>query len=146
MEWRVVNRTPSSAHLLLAALPAILCGCGGTATVTGKVTYQGRAVTYGSVIFLCPDHTARSGAILPDGSYTVAGVYPGELKVGVISRDPSKGRSVSRGGHRATKRAPLETVVTRGWFPLPARFEDPEKSGLGCALASGYVSYDIVLK
>src|SRR5262245_2949554 len=85
--------------LLFPTLLAGACGCADTATVTGKVSYRGRPVTYGSVIFLSADKTARSGVIGPDGTYTVEGVHPGQAKVGVISRDPSKGRA--RRGSRA---------------------------------------------
>ena len=83
--------------LLLSVLLAAVGGCSKRATVTGTVTYQGRPVTYGSVIFLNADNTARSGAIAADGHYTIEGVPLGTVKIAVISRDPSKGRSVVRG-------------------------------------------------
>src|SRR5438128_758039 len=81
--------------LLLGAIGIIgLCGCGRTATMTGKVSYKGRPVIYGSVIILHADNTARSGIIQADGGYTVEGIQPGTVKIGVISRDPSKGTSI----------------------------------------------------
>jgi hypothetical protein len=135
-------------------LPALLAagGCGGSARVTGKVTYQGRPVTYGSVIFLSTDKTARSGVILPDGSYTIEGVPPGEAKIGVISRDPSKGRSTVRTGKPARpsrKRvAPQRAAkdASPGWFRLPAKLEDPETSGIRCTIDARSVNHDIELK
>ena len=136
--------------LLGSILLAAVCGCGkSTATVTGKVTYQGRVVSYGSVIFLSANKTARSGVISPDGSYTVDGVALGPVSIAVISHDPSKGRSVLRDhkpaqpGSQGT--APQEAALKR-WFPLPRTFENPLTSGLGCTLASGRVSHDIDLK
>jgi hypothetical protein len=149
MARRRATTTPWVMRLLAATLLAGACGCGNTATVTGKVTYQGRPVTHGSVTFLSADSTARSGVILPDGAYTVAGVHPGAVKIGVISRDPSKGRSTLAGDkstHRRRKAAAPDKTLAKGWFPLPAKFEDPERSGLGCTLASGGVGYDIDLK
>ena len=61
------------------------------------MTYQGRPVIHGSVIFLTADKTARSAAIEPDGSYAVEDVPPGVVKIGVVSRDPSRGRSAVAG-------------------------------------------------
>ena len=119
-----------------------VCGCGNTAKVTGKVTYQGRPVGYGSVIFLSADKTARSGVIEPDGSYTVEGVPPGTVKIGVISRDPSRGRSRVR-RDVADASPPRQD---RGWFPLPPKFEARRLRGLACAVGSGRVSHDIDLK
>jgi hypothetical protein len=124
-------------------------GCGNRATVSGKVTYQGRPVTYGAVIFIAGDGTARSAVIAPDGSYKFEGLSPGPFKIGVLSPDPSKGRSARR-HHKA---APSQdgTVGSPGtpgttWFPLPARFETASTSGLDCTLGSGAVNHDIELK
>jgi hypothetical protein len=132
--------------LLFSVLIAGVCGCGRTATVTGNVTYQGRAVVYGSAVFLSADNKAHAGVIGPDGSYTVEGVPPGDVKITVLSRDPSKGRMAGR----ARKPAPPGTnppaapeTTVQGWFPLPAKFEDPETSGLTCTVVSGRFVHDI---
>jgi hypothetical protein len=123
---------PWLAGLLVAAS----CGCGsGTATVSGKVTYKDRPVTYGSVIFVGADDKSGSAAINPDGSYTASGVPPGEARIAVISRAPSKGRANAKG--RAN---PAE------WFPIPRGFESPSTSGLSCTLKSGANEHDIKLQ
>jgi hypothetical protein len=135
--------------LLLPILLAGVCGCGRTAKVSGKVTYQGRPVAYGSVIFLSADKTARSGVIEPDGSYTIEGTRPGSVSIAVISRDPSKGRSVVQGRKRVglgKKGVSSQDTAIEGWFPLPRKFEAPETSGLSCTIASGRVTHDIDLK
>ena len=82
-------------RLLLPLLLAGVCGCGRTATITGKVTCQGRPVRYGSVTFLSADKTVPSCAIESDGSYTIEGVPTGVVQVGVASPDPSRGRSTA---------------------------------------------------
>ena len=64
-------------RLLPLVVLATLCGCGHTAKITGKVTYQGRPVRYGAVIFLSADKTVRSCAIELDGSYAIEGVPTG---------------------------------------------------------------------
>jgi hypothetical protein len=118
-------------------------GCGNRATVSGKVTYQGRPVTYGAVIFVAGDGTARSAVIAPDGSYKIEGLSPGAVKIGVLSPDPSKGRSAKR--HH--KPAPSQDgTQSAAWFPLPTRFEAPSTSGLECTVGSGAVDHDIQLK
>jgi hypothetical protein len=125
------ERAPWPGLLFAAGLLAAACGCAGSATVSGKVTYRGRPVVAGSVVFLSADRTARSGVIEPDGSYTVRGVRPGAVKIGVISRDPAK---KARGAARPA-----------GWFPLPRQFENPESSGVGTTVGSGRVQHDIDL-
>jgi len=149
MKHHVFNQISVISWLPFVFLSACICGCGNTATVTGKVNYQGRPVTYGSVIFICTDKIARSGVIEPDGSYSVEGVPPGNVTIAVISRNPSMGRSVVRGEKPAQpgkKETSSQELVVKKWFPLPPKFENPKNSGLGCAISSGRVSYDIDLK
>jgi hypothetical protein len=135
--------------MLLPIVLVGISGCDKTATVTGKVTYQGRPVTYGSVIFLNADKTARSGAIAADGSYRVERVLPGTVKIAIISRDPAKGRSANR-GHKPvqpeTNAGASPTMSVASWFPLPSRFESPASSPLGCNVPSGQFNHDIDLK
>ena len=92
MTGRVSLNRHWGTPLLAAILLAGACGCGRTATVTGTVAFRGKPVIYGSVTFQSADRTMQSAPILSDGSYTVEGVHPGEVRIGVISRDPSKGR------------------------------------------------------
>ena len=96
MRQQFFGNTKWIGCLLSLGLLAIVGGCGKSTQVTGKVTYQGRTVVHGSVIFLGADNKARSGVIEPDGSYAVEGIRLGEARIAVISRAPSKGRSVRR--------------------------------------------------
>jgi hypothetical protein len=149
MKQPVSKATRCVTALWLSILLAAAGGCGKRATVTGKVTYQGRPVTYGSVIFLSADNTARSAAIAGDGSYRVEGVPLGAAKIAVISHDPSKGRSVVRGSRPARGDNHAGTAskgLAAGWFPLPPRFEDTMSSGLGCEVDSGRLHYEIEMK
>jgi hypothetical protein len=136
------------------ALAAALSGCGGGATLSGKVTYQGQPVTSGSVIVLNADGTAESGVIRPDGTYTVEGVQKGPVKVGVLSPDPAHARSIlvtnrshAKDDHKHAKDSrPAAKAKSAGWFPLPHELGDPEKSGLGCEVTKSRTRYDIDLK
>jgi hypothetical protein len=135
-------------RLAVVVLLVALCGCGRTATVKGKVTYQGKPVTYGSVVIVSTDKTARSGVIETDGSYTVEKVTPGEVKIAVLSHDPRTGRS--HAGDKEAKKTPRndksEKSAPGGWFPLPTKYEDPTKSGQSCLISPGKNLYDIDLK
>jgi hypothetical protein len=149
MKRTTAKKTRPTAALLLFVLLLGAGGCGNRATVSGKVTFQGRPVTHGSVIFLLADGTAQSVAIQPDGSYQIENVPPGTAKIAVISRNPTRGRSTTGNrkpagaGNSAKASAKTPTV---GWFPLPARFESPESSGLRCEMASGQMGHDIEMK
>jgi hypothetical protein len=135
-----------ASAIVLAAL-ATAGGCGGpTTTVTGKVTYRGRPVTYGSVTFLSANKMARFGVIQPDGSYTVENVPPGTVRIGVISRDPAKSRAARRKRQSSPPGNPPAASAATGWFPLPPQFETAETSGLSFTVTSGRVHYDIELK
>jgi len=136
----------------LRALPLIvlagLAGCGSnTATVSGKVTYQGRPVTSGTVIALNPDGTAKSWVILPDSTYMIEGVQKGHVKFGVFSPDPVRATSILKGKKGVAKEsADTKAAERAGWFPLPPELGDPEKSGLACDVSTSHVQYDLELK
>ena len=136
--------------VLTAALLFNVVGCDSHATVNGKITYKGRTVTHGSVVILASDNSAHSGAIYADGSFTVEGVSPGEAKIGVISHDPSKGRSIlpheKHVRQKRKKGMPIVKTVTKDWFPLPHNLEDPSTSGLVCTLQAGAVQHNLELK
>ena len=129
----------------LTAVLLLACGCARTGTVSGKVTYKGRAVTYGSVIMVSPDKTARSTFIEADGSYTVQDVHPGVVNIAVISPDPARARTViQKNDSGLTGKAAAEAAAKR-WFGLPHQFADPETSGLTCTIGRGRVQHDIDL-
>src|SRR5262245_42846108 len=139
--------------LLLAVATAATSGCGNsTATASGKVTYRGHVVTSGSIIILQPDGTAKSGVVQPDGTYSVAGIDRGRVRIAVISPDPAHSRSVlaaeanrARIGHKRTH-AVAYRPNRSGWFPLPRDLGDPATSGLECDVAAAKVEYDINAK
>lgn len=129
---------------LIAAVLAMASGCAKTATVKGTVTFGGKPVTHGSVILLSPDNTAQSGPIDQNGSYIIEGVHPGEVKIGVISRAPSKEHS--KAADRGKKNAAAKHEKDKDWFPLPRKYEDPATSGLTCNVGAGIVEHDIALR
>jgi hypothetical protein len=133
--------------LLPAALLAALTGCGGSAKLTGKVTYKGQPVLSGTVTVLNEDGTAASGVIQPDGTYAVEGVKRGRVKIGVVSPDPARARSILKKAENKDakdKDHHGHTIPgTGGWFPLPPELGDPEKSGIELVVSSSRMQYDI---
>lgn len=126
-------------------------GCGAkVATVSGKVTFQGKPIVYGTVSIMGPDGIAQSGAIEPDGSFTVRGVGIGEGKVAVTSFKPPDGTAggKAKGGGRdagagdderkpAQPDAAVSPEVIKNWFPIPAKYGDHKQSGLTVPVGDG---------
>jgi hypothetical protein len=134
---------------LLAAVALAGCG-GGTGTLTGKVTYQGKPVVYGSVLVRCADGQQRSGNVEPDGSYTVLNVPAGPVKLAVVSPeppDPTKAPPNRGRGERAPPQQAAAPASDRSkWVKLPDNYADPDQSGLTATVTAGTVTHDIVLK
>ncbi|HEY1378382.1 MAG TPA: hypothetical protein VGF55_16405 [Gemmataceae bacterium] len=100
----------------IAALLALVCGCGrSTSTFGGKVTFQGQPVTSGVIYFLgpAPKMQMGMGTIRDDGTYVATDVPVGEVRV----------------SFQAPK--------------LPAKYADPNTSGLVYTITSGMTSLDI---
>ena len=135
---------------LLAPLLLALAGCGGgPASVTGKVAHQGKPLVFGTVIVQGSDGVPMTGMILPDGTYAVEGVASGKVKIGVVSRDPGRGayrpgQAGRRDKEPAADAKPPPPELGK-WFPVPEKYEDPEKSGLTTTLRGGANTYNIEL-
>src|SRR5581483_4523419 len=71
-----------------AALLVLAIGCGGYGDVSGKVTYKGKALVWGTVQFEGSDNMLKQGNINSDGTYSISEVAKGEAKVAVSSINP----------------------------------------------------------
>jgi hypothetical protein len=136
----------SPAKLLFALIPALLAaGCGGgTADVTGAITFNGMLVKSGSVTVRTSDGAVYAGTI-QDGVYAVYGVPSGEVQFAVASPNPSTqpviasapGESPGRASPFDGKAAAAAKKLSEGWFAIPAKFGNPESSGLSTTLKAG---------
>ena len=122
----------------MGLLPLLLAvGCGGTpppfAPVKGKVSYQGRPLTTGTIVFTPDPVRGTSGPlaradIQPDGSYQLksseqAGAVPGWHRVTVLAIDA------------APQWNSQQPVVPRSL--IPPRYSDPSLSGLAREVKPG---------
>ena len=138
------------ASVLLLAAASFMAGCNSTNnTLTGKVTFRGKPVTYGSVLVLCADGSQRTGNIQPDGTYTVTDLPTGAVKLAVISPEPPDPRDQLPHplppGAPGAPPADLPPIDRSRWFALPDEFGDPEKSGKTATVSSGTTEFDIEL-
>ncbi len=128
------NRTILGRGFLLAlALLMPIVGCGRQANseiapVSGKVSYQGRPLHTGIIVFSPDSARGNSGElaraeIQADGSYRLqsgdrAGTLPGCYRVTVMAIEPGSAAS------------PPHSL-------LPPKYRDPELSGLSCEVTAG---------
>jgi hypothetical protein len=134
-----------------AALTLAVAGCTGgvpTGSVSGKVTYEGKTVRRGSVMFVTGNSKPVYAQINDEGMYEAQGVPAGKAKVTVTSPDPKGGGR----REREVKDAPRAPVrgekgpEVKGWFPIPDQYSDPARSGLSFDVKAGPNTYDIELK
>jgi hypothetical protein len=127
---------------MLLALAAT--GCGGHGDVSGKVTYKGKALVWGTVQFEGSDNMIRQGNIDSDGTYSISGVATGEAKAAVSSINPKSSDFQVRQAEGRPPPKPRPEV--KGWFPIPEKYDTPSKSGLTYSIKTGQNKLDIDLK
>lgn len=142
------------AALGLIVLPLAGCG-GGTTEVSGRVTFQGKPLVFGTVVMIGSDGIPKSGPIQPDGTYRVKGVKTGMAQLAISSPPPPGAASAgpkTRGGREenddrtpADAGASVSPEVIHGWFPIPDKFADHTLSGQTAGVRPGQ-PVDIDLK
>jgi hypothetical protein len=132
------------ASMVAVAMLFLASGCSSKTTVSGKVTYKGKPVVWGTVSIIAKDNIQYAAQINPDGTYTIPNVPTGPAKFAVSSPNPD---GTARGGPAAANGGagdrgsggeggpPNPPAGT--WFPLPEKYTDPLKSGLAGTIGSG---------
>jgi len=151
------------ALLFLASVGLAQGGCGSGihyehAKVHGKVTYQGKPVTFGQVLFIPVEPPKdgmmqpASGSINPDGTYELAsqedpGAILGEHTVLVIAVDggkPVEPKADAKDGLAAPAPAKATREV-QFKSAIPKKYSDPSTSPLKHKVAPGDNQIDLEL-
>jgi hypothetical protein len=127
----------------IGILPLLLAlGCGAArGDLAGKVTYKGKALRFGSVSVVGGDGIPITDSIREDGTYLVRDIPVGAIKIAVTSRDPAVSQPKAR-----KKGEVLPKGDRTGWFAIPEKYGDFEKSALTFTLSRGANARDIELK
>lgn len=140
--------------ILLFASFLIATGCqqkGPKNLVEGKVTFKGGLVE-GTVTFLGPDGKSVSAPIGPDGIYHIADPSLGENKIGVAGLGaPGMGSTKADmnphvpGSKKTKGMEEMKTSPGALGVAPPAKYKDPEKSGLSYNVKGGKEKKDLDL-
>jgi hypothetical protein len=128
---------------LLGAVLGLTCLLSGSGcqqepvTVSGKVTSGGKPVTSGYVVFHGAYGHVSSGPIGKDGTYSVAGVMPGEVRVSLGGAGDTM-----PGSAEATPRSPA-LPVGKDRPRVPPKYFKPATSDLKYTIASGNQQIDL---
>ncbi len=118
---------------LVLVLLAMQTGCGGVkkAPVSGRVTYNGKPVKSGHIMFMSTNGVPGTGELDGDGRYRLQAAV-GENTVTVESRGLGKplAKSSPEGGPGYVKTAP-------GRLLIPERYFSPMNSGLRFTVQQG---------
>ncbi len=129
-------------YFLAAALLLAATGCGKpTGNISGKVTYQGKALTGGYVNYSGEGDASavKTSVIQEDGSYSVTGMPVGPAKISVQGIPGPQGPG-SQSGPGGTAPPGGRKIVY-----VPPQYSTTEKSGLTYDVVSGSQTHDIPL-
>lgn len=152
--------------LAVAALAA--AGCGRpVGSLTGKVTYQGKALKGGNVTFVSTDGGQTfTGTITADGTYSVPQMTGGEFKVCVETTSvkpaggpaaqpvipkgaktaPPPGANLPEGYTPSDPAAMAKAAADKRYVPIPPKYADPKDTDLTYSFKGGDQTFDIDLK
>ena len=154
--------TRTRCLLLTGALLAmLLTGCGGgprLGKVSGRVTFNGKPVPTGTIMFYPDAGPAAVGAIGPDGTYTLTTIKPGDGAVVGSHRVTIHATTVGPGSlvdpksfeeeiELAQRKDPKAKVLVPGkveWI-VPEKYSRPDTTDLTAQVRSGTNSIDFPL-
>ena len=143
MSFLIRRRNSAGLFFLAAAFVALGCGWGRKGSVTGEVKYNDRPLAAGAIVFLFQDGEKQVvHADIVDGKYSMPSTPTGKAKVTVTATPPSRGHGALPSG--ATKSA-APSVLREKYVPIPAKYGNPDTSGLTYDVKSGTQTKDFPL-
>jgi hypothetical protein len=153
-----IRSTGLLAGVLLPSLVSM--GCGSSGTVSGKVTYLGQDLGGGTVLFSAPGKKTERATIAPDGSYTIANLPTGTVKIAVetASARPPDQAAMRIGIPQIPPDANLPPEAEKSMYKsspenkggkyvrIPDEYGDPDKSKLTLEVTGGNQHHDIELR
>ena len=148
--------------VVFGCLALAAAGCGGgppTATVSGNITFEGKGLPAGNVLFVPAKGGANVSGSIADGQYTVENVPVGDMKVVItvltqasVGGGPFAGKGVGWEKKGPPKGAP----IPEGFDPkkanapvtvkIPAQYSDPDKTPLNYTVIAGKQQKDFEIK
>ncbi len=138
---------------LILVVTLALCGCGGSGgsgKVTGRVTYQGRALKGGRVIFEDAKGHVAMAEIDKNGDYTAENVPLGEVKIKVetsyLKKRASQPSYSPPAGDNGSYRPPSPEGALERYVAIPRKYESFESTDLTHVVKRGKNERPIVLE
>lgn len=146
-----------SRFIFIGVMFAFLTGCSRSdCSLSGKVSFQGKPIVYGSVVALAQNQQSFQGPIRPDGTYLITEIPAGigQLRLTVHSPDPNpitpkSRRSRAKGIGKQPEQSQeihRRNDLSAHWFPIPEKYTIYDEAGLTVMIADQAVTYDIELK
>jgi len=135
----------------------VLVGCQpATGSITGKVSYQGKALPVGNITFVVAERPPASAQIR-DGAFSIDKVPTGEAKIAITApAPPAKGPAGPKGAPKDKGGGPTKAVLPSGvdyggreeinTLKIPDHYADLEKSGLKHTVVSGKQEFNVDLQ
>ncbi len=141
-------RTLLLCGLFIAALVAAGCGEKPKSRIHGKITYLNKPLTDATIIFLASDNSTYTAELSKEGTYAVAGVTQGPIRVSIQQALPSvspradpdptgriaAAKAAKVGDEKGARPAPPPSTPKERKVTLPKKYNDPAQSGLSFEL------------
>jgi hypothetical protein len=154
-----LSPTHTSRALTLLVAAAVGLGTAGCSkpvgSLSGKVTYKGKEVKGGNVIFLKADGQTVWAPIKEDGTYSVDKIPAGPVKVGVETSSlkpknapgqaPRRSNPAPADAQNQPKQMDDPVELAKRYVAIPDKYEDPKTSGKEYTVTPGKQTFDIPL-
>jgi hypothetical protein len=125
----------------------MISGCGvPKGNVSGKVTYQGKPLPSGTIVFLGPDDRPVNSSIGGDGSYQVQGVTVGTARITVETPWEFAKAQRKNAPKLPPDAPPMANSMMIQAIEIPKKYGDPQQSGVTYDVQKGAQVHDIDLE